>query len=105
MPGFAILTDVGRRSGRSYSIPINVFERGGAYVFALTYGSDVQWLKNVEASGGCVMRTRGRDVRLGPPERFEDPTRRVVPIPARWILRLDRVTEFVRMQVKSQHVV
>ena len=67
LPGFAILTYVGRTSGRRYSTPINVFRRDGAYIFALTYGSDVQWLKNVTAAGGCEMRTRGRTIRLRTP--------------------------------------
>src|SRR5436305_12456815 len=43
VPWFAILTHVGRRSGRSYQIRINAFRRGDHYgdhcVFALTYGS------------------------------------------------------------------
>jgi hypothetical protein len=36
LPGFAILTHVGRRSGRVYRTPINVFRRGDQYLFALT---------------------------------------------------------------------
>jgi len=56
MPGFAILTHVGRTSGKTYRTPINVFRRGDSYVFALTYGSDVHWVKNVMAAGavGCA---------------------------------------------------
>lgn len=99
LPGFAILTYVGRTSGRRYSIPINVFERDGWYVFALTYGSDVQWLKNVLAAGGCEMRTRGHDIQLIDPEVFEDPGRRLMPMPARLILRINGVTTFVRMRL------
>jgi deazaflavin-dependent oxidoreductase (nitroreductase family) len=60
LPGFAILSHVGRTSGRTYRIPINVFRRGDHYLFALTYGSDVDWVKNVRAAGGCLLRSRGR---------------------------------------------
>lgn len=98
LPGFAILTHVGRRSGRTYRTPINVFRRGDQYVFALTYGSDVDWLKNIRKAGGCAMRSRGRDVRLGAPEVFRDPAMRDMPRYVRPILRLDGVTEFVRMR-------
>ena len=98
LPGFAILTYVGRTSGRRYSTPINVFPRDGAYIFALTYGSDVQWLKNVTAAGGCEMRTRGRTIRLTEPELLEDRSRTLMPLPVRVILRLNRVTQFVRMR-------
>jgi len=97
LPGFGILTYSGRRSGRRYRTPINVFKRGDDYVFALTYGSDVQWVKNVLAAGECELRVRGRDIRLVEPEVFVDPTRRLMPLPVRVVLRLTRTTEFLRM--------
>jgi len=56
MPGFGLLTYHGRRTGRMYRTPINVWPRDGEYVFALTYGSDVQWVKNVLAAGECDIR-------------------------------------------------
>jgi len=46
-PGFAILTHRGRRSGREYRIPINVFRVPDHYRFAHTYGSDTDWVYNV----------------------------------------------------------
>jgi deazaflavin-dependent oxidoreductase (nitroreductase family) len=99
LPGFAILSHVGRKSGRTYRTPINVFRRGDHYLFALTYGSDVDWMKNVLAAGGCEMRTRGRDIRLVEPEVIVDPELRLLPWPLGPLLgRLDRVTEIVRMR-------
>jgi deazaflavin-dependent oxidoreductase (nitroreductase family) len=98
MPGFAILTTVGRKSGRTYHTPINVFRRGDHYLFALTYGSDVHWLKNIMAAGGCVMRTRGRDVRLVEPELIVDPDLREMPLPLRIVGKLNRVSELLRMR-------
>ena len=98
LPGFAILTYVGRRSGRTYHTPINVFRRGDYYVFALTYGSDVGWVQNVLAAGGCMMRTRGRDVRLVEPELIVDPSLRLMPWPVRFIGRFNRVTELLRLR-------
>ena len=98
LPGFGLLTYAGRTSGRTYHTPINVFHRDGDYVFALTYGSQVQWVKNVLAAGGCEIRVRGRDVRLVEPEVFVDPAQRLMPPSVRLILRLNRVTEFLRMR-------
>lgn len=98
LPLFGILTYTGRRSGRTYRTPINVFRRGDRYLFFLTYGSDSQWVKNVIAAGGCTIRTRGREVRLIEPELFFDPRRSVVPRPVRFIGRLGGVTEFLRMR-------
>lgn len=98
LPGFGLLTYTGRRSGRTYHTPINVFKRDGNYVFALTYGAEVQWVKNVTAAGGCDLRVRGRDVRLVDPDVFGDPACRLMPAPVRIFLRLNRVSEFLRMR-------
>jgi deazaflavin-dependent oxidoreductase (nitroreductase family) len=102
LPGFGILEYRGRTSGRTYRTPINVFRRGDFYVFALTYGADVQWVKNVVAAGGCTLRTRGREVRLVEPEVFVDPSRRLMPRVVRIVLRLDRATEFLRMRIAQE---
>ena len=98
LPWFGILSYTGRKSGRQYRTPINVFRHGDRYVFALTYGSEVQWVKNVLAAGGCEIRTRGRDIRLVDPELFVDSTRQLMPLPVRVILRLNRVSDFLRMR-------
>jgi len=99
LPGFAILSHVGRTSGRTYRTPINVFRRGDYYLFALTYGSNVDWVKNVLASGGCLMRTRGRDIGLVEPEVMVDPELRELGWPLGALLgRLNRVTEILRMR-------
>ncbi|MDQ6774009.1 MAG: nitroreductase family deazaflavin-dependent oxidoreductase [Candidatus Dormibacteraeota bacterium] len=98
LPGFAILTHVGRRSGSTFSMPINVFRRGDHYLFALTYGANVDWVKNVLAAGGCQIRTGGRVVGLVEPELIHDPELRLVSWFSRPILRFDRVTEILRMR-------
>jgi deazaflavin-dependent oxidoreductase (nitroreductase family) len=98
LPGFGLLTHVGRTTGRVYRIPINVFPHGDDYLFALTYGSDVQWVKNVIAAGGCEIQVRGRDVRLVEPKLLTDPDPRLMPLPVRLILGFNRVTEFLNMR-------
>jgi deazaflavin-dependent oxidoreductase (nitroreductase family) len=101
LPKFAILVHVGRRSGRVYETPINVFRRGEHYVFALTYGTDVQWLKNILAAGRCTMRHRGRSIELVEPEVVHDTTLRLMPAPVRFIGRLNRVTDLLVMRPAS----
>jgi deazaflavin-dependent oxidoreductase (nitroreductase family) len=98
LPGFGLLTYIGRKSGRRYRTPLNVFRRGSFYMFALTYGSEVNWVRNVLAAGGCELRVRGHNVRLVEPELLVDPAGRLVPLPVRVFLRLNRVTEFLRMR-------
>jgi deazaflavin-dependent oxidoreductase (nitroreductase family) len=98
LPTFAILTHTGRKSGRTYRTPINVFRRGDHYVFALTYGADVHWVKNVMAAGECDIRTRGRDVHLVDPELIVDPELHLMPLAVRIIGKLTRVTQLLRMR-------
>jgi len=95
LPGFAIVVDVGRASGKTYRTPVNVFVREGQYVFALTYGSKVNWVQNVMAARGCTLEYRGRSFRLANPRIIVDPTLRLLPIPARWIERSQGVTEIL----------
>ena len=98
LPGFGLLTYTGRKSGRRYRTPLNVFKRGQFYVFALTYGSEANWVRNILAAGGCELQVRGRDVRLVEPELLVDPAGRLTPLPVRLFLRLNRVTEYLRMR-------
>jgi deazaflavin-dependent oxidoreductase (nitroreductase family) len=102
LPGFGILRYRGRKTGKVYRTPMNVFRHGDHMVFALTYGSDVQWVRNVLASGSLEVRTLGRDVHLVEPELFVDPARREMPALVRPFLGLIRVTEFLRMRVAGR---
>lgn len=97
LPGFAMLTHTGRKSGRRYRIPLNVFRTDDGYLIALTYGPDTDWVKNVLAAGGCELRTRGRDVALTNPRLVHDESRSAMPVPARQLLALVGVTDFLRL--------
>jgi len=99
LPGFCVATYRGRTSGRVYRIPLNVFRRGDRYVFALTYGPDVQWVKNVQAAGRCDIETRGRHVALVQPRMEVDPLARDMPLPVRQFLRVTGVDHFLWMDV------
>src|SRR5215510_8841740 len=97
-PGFAIVHHVGRRTGRAYDTPVNVFKRPDGYLFALTYGEG-EWVKNVLTAGGCDITTRRRRIALCEPRTYTDARRSGIPVPARWILGLVKVDEFLEMRV------
>jgi hypothetical protein len=42
MPGLGVVVHRGRRSGRVYQTPVNVFATEDGYVVALTYGPDAE---------------------------------------------------------------
>jgi deazaflavin-dependent oxidoreductase (nitroreductase family) len=98
LPWFGLVVHRGRTSGREYRTPVNVFERGGCYVIALTYGASAEWVKNVLADGGCELITRGRRHRLAEPELVRDEARTLVPAPVRPVLRAIGVTDFLRLR-------
>jgi deazaflavin-dependent oxidoreductase (nitroreductase family) len=99
LPGFGIVQHRGRRSGRLYRTPVNVFRVPGGYVAALTYGTDTDWLKNVLAAGGCVLVVRRRHVRLTDPRVVHDETRRDMPPGVRQLLAVLSVTDFLYLTV------
>jgi len=88
LPGFGILTHVGRKSGKVYRTPVNVFRVPNGFVIALTYSSQSEWVKNVLAAHGCELRTRRKTYRLSSPTVVPDPSRRRFPIPVRIVLRI-----------------
>jgi deazaflavin-dependent oxidoreductase (nitroreductase family) len=98
MPGFGVVAHAGRRSGRRYQTPVNVFPAADGYLLALTYGPDSDWVKNVLAAGGCELVTRGRTVRLVSPHLVHDENRRGIRPLERQVLRLIGVADFLSLK-------
>lgn len=94
MPGFAVVHHQGRKSGKNYRTPVNLFRRPGGYLIALTYGSG-DWVKNVVAAGGCEIETGGKRLRAQEPHIVHDETRRHMPPGVRHLLQLMNVTDFL----------
>ena len=67
-PLFAVLRHRGRRSGRSYAIPVAVRASPEAFVIPLPWGEATQWVRNVQAAGECTLTWRGRDHEADAPE-------------------------------------
>ncbi|WP_222869956.1 nitroreductase family deazaflavin-dependent oxidoreductase [Actinomadura decatromicini] len=97
LPGFGIVLHKGRRTGRVYRTPINVFRVPGGYVAALTYGPESDWVRNVVAAGGCDLVTRGERIHLTDPRIVHDETRRAAPAAVRPILGAIGVNDFLRL--------
>ncbi|MEO7118981.1 MAG: hypothetical protein ABIZ34_08430 [Candidatus Limnocylindrales bacterium] len=97
-PLWAVLRHRGRRSGRQYAIPVAVRVSPNAFVIALPWGDQTQWLRNVVAANGCVIRWRGVDHVVDEPEvlGLEDAADAFRPI-QHWILRRAGVSRVVRL--------
>ena len=99
-PGFGVLRHRGRKSGVEHETPLNVFRDGDRLVVALTYGEDVDWLKNARASEESTFIIRGRPVRVEPPVDLsgEDGLEAMPPLVAA-VLNIIDVTGFVAFPI------
>jgi deazaflavin-dependent oxidoreductase (nitroreductase family) len=99
VPGLGVVIHVGRHSGRTYRTPVNVFRTGQQCTFALTYGTQTDWVRNVVAAGGCALISRRRRIQLTSPRFVHDESRASVGLFARPVLRLLRVADFLVLDV------
>jgi len=76
---------------------------GPTVTIALTYGPDVDWLRNVRAAGGARMHVGSRLVTLGAPETLieQDGLSRM-PSPVRQMLPVLGCHDFVSLPVLSE---
>jgi deazaflavin-dependent oxidoreductase (nitroreductase family) len=100
MPGFGVVVHSGRRSGRTYTTPVNVFIRDEWAVFALTYGPETDWVRNVLAAGECQLLTRGHQLHLTLPRLVHDENRSGVPGFVRTLLGLMNVNDFLTLHIE-----
>jgi len=73
LPPWAVILHRGRRSGRPYRTPLLAFKRDRTLVIALLYGEESDWLRNLRAGGGRVVRV-GRTYELSPPRVVDTST-------------------------------
>jgi deazaflavin-dependent oxidoreductase (nitroreductase family) len=97
LPGFGILTHVGRKSGKLYRTPVNVFRATEGFLIALTYGRESEWVRNVLAAGECELETRHVLYQLSAPTIVRDPTRRRFPLFVRIVLRFIGANDFMQL--------
>jgi deazaflavin-dependent oxidoreductase (nitroreductase family) len=102
LPGFAIVVNVGRKSGRTYRTPVNVFREAEGFLIALTYGRDSEWVKNVLAANGCQLETRRGSYSLVGPIVVHDPSRKRFPLVVGVILGLIDADDFLQLSISPR---
>ena len=94
-PGLGMVVHTGRKSGRTFRTPVNIFRIDEGYLIALTYGPDSDWVRNVLAAGGCDVVMRGHTIHLTEPEVVHDPRRSRMPVFTRPIMAAVGVNDFL----------
>lgn len=99
VPPLALVVHRGRRSGTSYRNPVIAHPNGDQVVFALTYGSTVNWVRNTLAAGTCDLISAGQSIELAGPviETHSTPPAEFGRLQRRILTRAG-VVEYLRMQ-------
>ena len=65
---YAAIHHIGRRTGHAYTTPVVAEPLGYGFIIPLPYGTDVDWLHNVLAAGGCALTWNTIEYQLDHPE-------------------------------------
>jgi len=66
LPGFAIITHRGRKSGQPYETIVTAYRKGNILAIALAHGK-TNWVKNVLAAGEAEVRLTRKTVHITNP--------------------------------------
>ena len=64
-PTVGYFEHVGRKSGKRYKTPLNIFDTDDGYVVLIGYGPESHWVKNVLAGGSATIHKHGKSVPVG----------------------------------------
>lgn len=68
MKFFAVVYHRGRRSGRRYATPVSARPTADGFAIGLTFGERADWVQNLRAAGGGVIRWNGAEYAVTAPE-------------------------------------
>lgn len=95
----AVLKHKGRRSGKEYATPVTVGRTEDSFVIPLSYGEEVDWLKNVRAAGRCTIETRSGTYVVDNPEVIDrEHAFAIVPRHARLMFKLFGIERYVKVK-------
>ena len=94
---YVVVQHVGRRSGKLYNTPVVAEHTSDGFIIPLTYGRQVDWLKNVQAAGSATIEEHGIKYRIIKPEILDRQAAQRLLRRNRWLIyRLLRVEFFLR---------
>lgn len=90
-PGYGVLEHTGRRSGRMFRTPLNVWPAESGFAILVVYGLRSDWVRNVQALGGATLVHRRNRYTLSNPQIVSGAAARtLLPLPGRVMSRLTR---------------
>jgi deazaflavin-dependent oxidoreductase (nitroreductase family) len=98
LPGYGRLEHTGRKSGRAFRTPLNVFAAPGGFVMPIAYGIQSDWVRNVQAAGGGRLVHRRKRYVLSDPQVLTGGSgRALLPRPLRVLTKLVHADNVLRV--------
>jgi deazaflavin-dependent oxidoreductase (nitroreductase family) len=100
---FSIVHHIGRRSGREYRTPVLASYIDKIIIIPLSYGENVDWLRNVLAQGGCEIVRKHEKIIATNPEVIDSAVV-LADLPQERCELFERIKmeKFLRLQVVSK---
>jgi deazaflavin-dependent oxidoreductase (nitroreductase family) len=99
----AVIRHTGRRSGRHYATPVVAIRINDEFIVPLPYGTAVDWLCNVEASGQAAISVGGQTWHVAQPEIIDAATAgKQLPPSRRRVFQRIGIDNFLRVKVTEQ---
>ena len=97
---FAVLYHIGRKSGKPYETTLMVWPVKDGFIIALTYGPEVDWYRNLLASGQGRLLWHGNTYQVGQPEPIDtEAALPALPPAFRQVLR-KRGVSFIQVKIQ-----
>ncbi len=96
---YTVVHHVGRTSGRAYATPVLAVSDDGHFIIPLPYGTHVDWHRNIQAAGSCLLEYQGAVYRAVEPELIN--AEAGLPAFSAWtqdLLRKDGTEHFLRLR-------
>lgn len=68
---YSVVRHVGRRSGKGYRTPVVAMPILGGFIIPLPYGTQTDWLRNVQAAGKFALEQKGVAYEVGTLESID----------------------------------
>jgi len=98
----SVLKHVGRKSGREYVTFLAAYPLGDGFVLTLAYGPNVDWCRNIMATGKCTLTWKGQEYRLEKPELLPiSEARAAYPLSTRLFIRVGGMKQCLWLHKQS----
>lgn len=97
----ALIRHIGRKTGKLYETPILAAKSSDHFIFALTYGKEVDWYRNILANASAELLLRGHWFHLVNPRLLDaEAGRSAFASSAKTLLKLIKIQYYFQMEIE-----